>query len=362
MANKDYYEILGVARDADKKTIKRAFLKLARELHPDVSDAPDAEERFKEVNEAYSVLSDDQRRSNYDRFGDPDGPGGFGGGSGYVDFSDIFGGMGMEDIFSSFFGGGRGGGRTTRTAGRDMGISLRITLAEAAAGCTKTIAYDRLAPCDDCDGKGMAEGGSVKTCPTCNGTGHVVTVQRTILGQMQATTPCPDCGGAGQTVDKPCETCDGQGRTPSREKVEIKIPAGIRSGQAVRVEGRGEAGVRGDTSGDLIVTIEISEDQTFERAGDDLYCRVEVDALEAIVGTSVSLEGVLPDDDVKVEVPAGCAYGQRIKVSGMGMPHMGRSDRGDLIAVVDITVPTDLSDDDMETISQIAERRASDAK
>ena len=360
MASKDYYEILGVSKDADKKTIKRAFLKLARELHPDVSDEPDAEERFKEVNEAYSVLSDDQRRANYDRFGDPDGPGGFGGGSGYVDFSDIFGG-GMEDIFSSFFGGGRAsGGRPARTEGRDMGLSLRITLAEAAAGCTKTIAYDRLAPCDDCDGKGTAEGGSVTTCPTCHGSGHVTTVQRTILGQMQATVPCPDCNGAGQSVDKPCETCDGQGRTPNHEKVEIKIPAGIRSGQAVRIRDMGEAGMRGASSGDLIVTVEVADDETFERAGDDLYCRVEVDALDAIVGTSVELDGILDGDKVKVDVPAGCAYGQRITVSGMGMPRMGGSGRGSLVAVVDVVVPSDLSEQDMDTIREIASRRGRD--
>ena len=168
-SSKDYYEILGVDRDADQRTIKRAFLKKAREVHPDVSDDPDAEQKFKEVNEAYSVLSDEQKRANYDRFGTPDGPGG----SGYVDFSDIFGGMGMDDIFSSFFGGGGRsgrGGRTARRRGRDMAISLTISLEEAALGCTKTVTYDRLAPCEDCQGSGLADGAQETTCPRCHGT------------------------------------------------------------------------------------------------------------------------------------------------------------------------------------------------
>ena len=236
---KDYYEVLGVDHDADAKTIKRAFLKLARKLHPDVSDAPDAEERFKEVNEAYTVLSDDQKRANYDRYGDPNGPAGFG--SDYVDVSDIFGGggFGFGDIFDSFFGGQGRGGAQTRTRGRDMGIHLRITLAEAAAGCKKTVSYERLAPCDDCGGTGVAEGGHAKTCDRCHGSGRVVEVQRTIFGQMQSQSTCPVCHGSGKVVDKPCETCEGQGRTPSREKVEVQVPAGIHSGQTLTVEGKG---------------------------------------------------------------------------------------------------------------------------
>ena len=265
----DYYEVLGVDHDADARTIKRAFLKKARTLHPDVNKAPDAEEKFKEVNEAYSVLSDEQKRANYDRYGDPNGPAGFGAGG--VDVSDIFGGFGMDDIFSSFFGGGASGGRAARTAGRDMGITLRVSLAEAASGCTKTIAYDRLAPCDDCNGSGCAEDGHVTTCSRCHGTGRVVTVQRTILGQMQTQSECPACHGTGHTIDHPCETCGGQGRTPNHETVKIDVPAGVHSGQSLRVEGYGEAGVRGDTSGDLIVRIEVVEGDRFQRQGDDLF-------------------------------------------------------------------------------------------
>ena len=361
--SKDYYEVLGVDRDADAKTIKRAFLRKAREVHPDVSDAPDAEERFKEVNEAYSVLSDEQRRANYDRFGDPDGPAGFGGGSGYVDMSDIFGGFGMGDIFSSFFGGGMGGGgRAARTRGRDMGVTLHITLAEAAAGCTKTIAYDRLAPCDDCNGLGVGEGGSVHVCDRCHGTGTVVTVQRTILGSMQTQTTCPDCGGSGQVVDNPCETCGGQGRVPNRERVEVKIPAGARSGMTVTVTDKGEAGVRGERGGDLVVTIAIEPNETFQRQGDDLVCRLDVDALDAILGTTVEMPGILEGEVVTIEVPAGCQHAQPITVAGMGMPSPYGSYRGNLIAVVGIQVPTDLTEEQLVTLREIADERRGEAE
>lgn len=350
MASVDYYEVLGVDKDADAKTIKRAFLKKARELHPDVNKEPDAEERFKEVNEAYSVLSDDEKRSNYDRYGDPNGPAGMG-----VDMSDIFGGFGMDDILSSFFGGGMGGaGRTARTAGRDMGISLRITLEEAAAGCTKTVGYDRLAPCDDCNGTGTTDGGKVVTCPTCHGSGMVYTTQNSFFGRMQVQSPCPDCQGAGQTIDHPCETCNGQGRTPNHEKVKVNVPAGIHSGQSLKVANMGEAGVRGDHSGDLLVRVEIKDHERFERQGDDLYCIENIDALEAICGCAFDIEGILEDETVHVEVPAGTQHGSQIEVEGYGMPRMGSGIRGKLIVVVDVTVPSDLSKDELKQLRKIS--------
>ncbi len=357
---KDYYEVLEVPRDADAKTIKRAFLKKAKKLHPDVATAPDAEEKFKEVNEAYSVLSDDQKRANYDRYGDPDGPAGFGGGgSDYVDISDIFGGGGFSDIFDSFFGGGRGqAGSQARTRGRDMGIRLQISLAEAASGCTKTLSYERLAPCDDCGGTGVSAGGKVCTCERCHGTGRVIEAQRTIFGTMQTQSTCPACHGAGKTVDKPCETCDGQGRTPSREKVEVQIPAGIHSGQTVTVEARGEAGVRGDASGDLVVSVEIRDDERFERQGDDLYCSVKVDSLEAIVGTTVTIDGILDDEKVTIDVPAGCQFGQHVVVERRGMPRMGMIARGNLVAVVQVETPQDLNPKQLLEIAAMVSSRS----
>ena len=356
---RDYYEVLGVGKDADARSIKRAFLKLARELHPDVNQAPDAEERFKEVNEAYSVLSDERKRANYDRFGDAEGPAGFG--SDYVDMSDIFGGgFGFGDIFDSFFGGasGRGGQAQQRTRGRDMAIRLQITLEDAACGCTKTIAYDRLAPCDDCEGKGSADGGAAVTCTHCNGTGRVVETQRTIFGQMQTQTACPECAGTGSVVENPCETCQGQGRTPARETVEVEIPAGVRTGQTITIPGRGEAGLRGDASGDLVVSIEVAPHPRFEQHGDDLYTPVEVDALSAIVGCTIDVEGILPDEIVQVEIPAGCPYGHQVVTPDAGMPRQGKALRGNLISVVAVTTPDDLTDEQLEQVQGIVDARA----
>lgn len=354
---RDYYEVLGVERDADAKTIKRAFLRLARSLHPDVNKEPGAEERFKEVNEAYSVLSDERKRANYDRYGSADGPAGFG--SDFVDMSDIFGGggFGFSDIFDSFFGGGaQASQRAARTRGRDMGITLRISLAEAAAGCTKTVAYDRLAPCDDCGGTGVGEGGSVKTCGRCHGTGRVVEVQRTILGQMQTQGPCPDCGGSGVVVDNPCETCGGQGRAPERETVEVEVPAGVHEGQTLTIAGKGEAGIRGERGGDLVVRVDIVEDETFERHGDDLYCRVTIDAFDAMLGTTVEMDGILEGERVQVEVPEGTQYGERIIVRDHGMPVLGGTGRGSLVAIVEVLIPQDLSRDQIAGLRAVAGR------
>ena len=359
MADKrDYYEVLGVDRNADQRTIKRAFLKKAREVHPDVNKAPDAEERFKEVNEAYSVLSDEQKRANYDRYGDPDGPAGFGGGSGYVDISDIFGGMGMDDIFSSFFGGGAGtrGGRERRRAGRDMAIRLSVTLQEAALGCTKTISYDRLAPCEDCGGKGYGQGAAEKACPTCRGTGFVTTVQRSIFGQVQSSAPCPDCHGEGTVIDHPCEMCDGQGRTPTHERIDIQVPAGVATGRQLRVSGYGEAGYRGAPSGDLIVTIEVRDDERFQRRGDDLACTVDVSMTQAALGCTVDIEGVMPDESVSVQVPAGTQPGATVRVAGKGMPRIGGGGaRGDLVAHIDVTVPRKLNAEQRACLERFAE-------
>ena len=339
--SKDYYEVLGVDRDADQRTIKRAFLKKARTVHPDVSDDPHAEEKFKELNEAYSVLSDEQKRSNFDRYGTPDGPGG----SGYVDFSDIFGGMGVDDIFSSFFGGGRAqsGGRARRRGGRDMAISLSISLEDAALGCTKTVSYDRLAPCEDCHGTGRAEGAEEKQCPRCHGSGYVTTYQRSIFGDIQSTSPCPDCGGEGTIIDHPCDMCDGQGRTPTHEKLDIEIPAGIASGRQLRVRGYGEAGFRGEQSGDLLVTVVVEEHERFQRKGDDLICAVTVSIAQAALGCSISVPGIMPDETITFEIPAGTQYGDTVVAEEFGMPRMDGTTRGRAIAQVRVEVPRKLS-------------------
>ena len=353
---RDYYEVLEVPRDADARTIKRAFLKKARVLHPDVCDEPDAEERFKEVNEAYSVLSDETKRANYDRYGDPNGPMGFSGGD-YVDMGDIFGGF--SDIFDTFFGGGaRGAGtRQQRARGRDMGIRLTITLEEAAEGCTKTVAYDRLAPCDDCGGTGADADGKVVSCDRCHGTGVVSEFQRTIFGQMQSQHTCPECNGTGQRVDHPCETCGGQGRTPSKERVEVQVPAGVRSGQTTRISGKGEAGLRGEASGDLVVSFEVAAHERFERNGDDLYTTVTIDSLEAIMGTTVQIDGILSDERVPVTIPSGCQYGQQILVPGRGMPRQGSPMRGGLVVAVEVVTPTDLTQAQLLDLGRLVTER-----
>lgn len=358
---RDYYEVLGVDKDADQRTIKRAFLKKARTVHPDVSDDPEAEEKFKELNEAYSVLSDEQKRANYDRFGTADGPGM---GSGYVDFNDIFGGMGVDDIFSSFFGGGGGSSARAsqqRRAGRDMAIALTISLEEAARGCTKTISYERLAECEDCKGTGAADGGKVVTCTRCGGSGYVTSVRSSLFGQVQSTSPCPECQGQGNVIDRPCDMCDGQGRTPTHEKLDIEVPAGIASGRQLRVSGYGEAGFRGAASGDLIVSIQVAEHERFTRRQDDLYCDVPVSIAQAALGCTVEVDGILEDEKVNVTVPAGTQYGGLVTVDGYGMPRSGGGgSRGRFVARVIVEVPEKLPAEARELLERYAEAMGDD--
>lgn len=349
-SSKDYYAILGIDRNASESDIQKAFRQKARTLHPDINKAPDAEERFKEVNEAYEVLSDPQKREYYDRFGSVEGYG-----QGGVDMGDIFGGFDMSDLFSSFFSSnGSASGRAVRTDGRDMGATVRISLQEAATGCTKDIAYNRMAPCKTCGGSGCAEGGTDVSCPTCHGTGQVVTTQRTFLGQMQTRSVCPDCGGTGTKIDKPCPDCDGEGRAPDRQHVSVEIPAGVRDGQQVRIAEAGEAGVRGAHTGDLIVTVAVATDKSFQRDGDDLHVRVEVSMTQAALGTLIEIEGILPDETVSVEIPAGCQFDDVVRVKGMGMPHVARSGRGDLLAHVDVTIPKKLNDRQRSLLEELA--------
>ncbi|MBE6469577.1 MAG: molecular chaperone DnaJ [Coriobacteriaceae bacterium] len=352
--SKDYYEVLGVDRDADQRAIKRAFLKKAREVHPDVSDAPDAEERFKEVNEAYSVLSDEQKRAMYDRYGTVDGPAG----GGYVDFSDIFGGMGMDDLFSSFFGGQAGAGRSRRERrrGRDMAISLSVTLEEAAAGCTKTISYDRLAPCETCEGSGLSRGAEERECERCHGTGVVTQVQRSIFGQVQSSAPCPECGGEGSVIDHPCEDCGGEGRVPTHEKLDVKIPAGIATGRQLRISGYGEAGHRGAEAGDLIVSVEVEEHERFQRSRDDLYLSLPISMVQAALGCTLTVDGILEGEQVEVSFPAGTQMGDPVAIDGHGMPRLGGGgSRGRLVVRAQIEIPRELPDKARRLLEQYEE-------
>lgn len=357
---KDLYEILGVSKDASDSEIKKAFRRRARELHPDVNKAADAEDQFKELNEAYDVLSDPNKRAQYDRFGTIPGAagGGYGGGSGYVDFDDLFGGGfgGMGDIFSSFFGGQGGqGGRPARKEGRDMGVGLRITLEEVARGVEKEIVYDRLAPCPDCKGTGLGENGKVVTCPECGGKGRVVSVQRTFLGDMQTATTCKKCNGTGSSIENPCPECEGQGRVPDRQRVTVKVPAGIRDGQQLRVGGFGEAGIQGAQAGDLIVTCRVQPHEFFERDGDDLHGRANVSFIQAILGAEIEIDGIMPDEKVQVRIPEGCQNEQVVRVKGFGMPRLKSDIRGSMYVHVNVVIPEKITKKQRELLEKLAD-------
>ena len=353
MAN-DLYEVLGVDKTASDDEIKKAFRKKARQLHPDVNKDPDAEDRFKELNEAYDVLSDPNKRAQYDRFGTIPGAAGSAGGQGYVDLEDLFGGgFGMGDLFSSFFGGGAGRA-TMRKEGRDMGVGLRITLEDAAAGVHKEIVYDRLAPCPDCEGTGLGENGQEVTCPECNGQGRVVTVQHTFLGDMQAASTCSRCNGSGKIIENPCSECDGQGRVPDRQRLSVDIPVGIKDGQQLRLSGYGEAGVRGAQAGDLIVTCRIEPHEFFERNGDDLHASTAISMVQAALGAEIEIDGIFKDEKVTVTIPEGCQYGQVIRVRGFGMPRFRSESRGDLHVHVEVKIPSRLSKAEREILQQLA--------
>lgn len=362
---KDLYEVLGVSRDANEDEIKKAFRRRARELHPDVNKAPNAEEQFKELNEAYDVLSDPQKRAQYDRFGTVPGAAGGGNpyGGGYVDFEDLFGGGfgGMGDIFSQFFGGAAAGGRATmRKEGRDMGVGLRLTLEEVAAGAKKEIVYDRLAPCPDCEGSGLGPDGREVTCPECNGQGRVVTIQHTFLGDMQTATTCKACGGTGRTIENPCSECEGQGRVPDRQRVTVEVPVGIRDAQQLRLSGFGEAGMHGARAGDLIVTVRIQPHEFFERDGDNLHARANISMVQAALGAEIELDGIFEDEKVTVRIPEGCQNEQVVRVKNCGMPKFRSESRGDMLVHVNVVVPKKVTKRQRELLEQLAEELGED--
>jgi molecular chaperone DnaJ len=350
----DYYKVLDVSKDASEAEVKKAFYRKARELHPDVNKAPDAEERFKELNEAYDVLSDGTKRSQYDRFGKVSGAGGAGGYQ-YVDFEDLFGsGFGMGDIFSQFFGGAAYGRANIRQEGRDMGIGLKLTLEEVASGVKKEIVYDRLAPCATCSGSGVGPGGQTVDCASCHGTGRVVSIQRTFLGDMQTQALCPDCGGTGKTIDVPCPDCEGQGRLPDREHVTIDVPHGIRDGQQLRLSGYGEAGLHGAAAGNLIVTVRIEPHKAFKRDGDHLHINSRISVTQAALGAHVEACGILKGEKILLEVPEGCQNGQIVRVRGKGLPRFRKETRGDLYAHIEVVVPRNLTKRQKEILEEFA--------
>ncbi len=361
MAKRDYYEVLGVGKDAGEGDIKKAYRKLAMKYHPDRNpDDKEAEEKFKEAAEAYEVLSDQEKRSRYDQYGHAgvDGMGHAGGGFGSMDdifsaFGDIFGGGGGGgggSIFDSFFGGGGGGRRGGRA--RNQGASLRVNLSidfkEAAFGCSKTIDVKRNETCEDCTGSGCKAGTKPQTCNTCGGHGQV----RQGQGFFVVQTTCPTCGGNGQTIADPCGSCNGQGMTPKKATIKVKIPAGIEDGDQLRVGGEGEPGPNDGPRGDLYVLLRVKEDPSFERHGNDVVCKVPITYSQAALGAEVevpSLEGKL-----KLKVPAGTQPNEILRMRGQGIPISGNR-RGDQLVVIQLTVPKKTSGKHREVLEQLAE-------
>ena len=353
MAEKrDYYEVLGIGKNATDAEIKSAYRKLAKKYNPDLNPGnKEAEEKFKEVNEANDVLSDPQKRQRYDQFGfagvDPNyaaanggGAGGFGGGFGGVDLGDIFG-----DIFGGGFGGGFGGfggGSSTRTAnaprkGHDIQASVILTFEEAAHGCSKKITINRQDTCPDCGGTGAAKGTSPETCPDCGGRGYVVTQQRTPFGVMQSQQPCSHCGGRGTIIRNPCKTCRGTGKTAARKSLEINIPAGIDDDQNIALRGQGDAGSNGGPAGDVIVHVTVKADPMFERDGYDVTIHVPITFSQAVLGDDVEVPTV--DGRIVQHIPEGTQSGTKFRLRGQGIQYLNGRGRGDQYVIVDVEIP-----------------------
>ena len=345
---RDYYDVLGVSREAGEGEIKKAFRRLARELHPDVNaHDPEAEEKFKQAAEAYEVLSDSDRRRTYDAYGH-DGlrSGGM---------SPNFDGFGsISDLFSAFFGGGpgAGGGRMGAMQGGDIAVSAEIDLAEAATGAQVEVSYELVSRCETCAGNGAKPGTPIRTCTRCGGAGQVQAVSRTAFGQLVRTAVCDVCAGDGRVPEQPCDTCGGNGMVSRRTQLEVDIPAGIADGQRIRITGRGHAGERGGPPGDLYVLVHVRADDRFLRDGDDLVTLVDVPAPLAALGTRIdvpTLEGHVP-----LEIPAGTQPGETITLGGRGMPPLRRGRTGDLRVIVNVTIPRRLSRDQRELLERLA--------
>ncbi len=350
--HRDYYEVLEVSRTATADEIKRAYRLKVRDCHPDTHpNDPDAERKYKEVNEAFSVLGNQEKRQRYDQFGTADDVGGnpFAGGA-----EDIFG-----DFFGSMFGGGFGTGRPrpdAPTRGSDLQMVLSITLEEAASGVSKKITIPRWEPCDHCSGTGSEPGYEPKECPTCHGTGQVRSRVRTIFGDTVSVSTCPTCGGRGKVVEKPCSECGGEGRIHRRREQEIKIQPGVDSGTRLRVPGAGELGANGGAPGDLYIVMEVKDHAVFQRDGLDLHRTVTIPFPLAVMG-GTSTVGTLIDGDADFEIPEGTAPGQTIRIRGKGMPRLRGTGRGDLYLHATVAVPkgSSLSERGAELVKQLAE-------
>jgi molecular chaperone DnaJ len=348
----DYYEVLGVERGATEAELKKAFRRLARELHPDVNKHdPEAEEKFKQAAEAYEVLSDPQRRRTYDAFGHDGLRSG-----GWAPRTQAFGSF--EDVLQSFFGRGDpifgdlfGFGSQGPSAGADLAAEVEVTLAEVLTGATREVSFEAVSECERCHGNGAEPGTPIRTCETCGGAGRVQQVRRTAFGQLVQTSACPTCNGAGKVPETPCEQCGGAGREVRERSWEIEIPPGIESGQRIRIAGAGDAGEPGGSTGDLYVLVRVAEDPRFERRGQDLVSVVHVSATRAMLGGTVQVPTL--DGETEVELPAGAQPGQAIVLPGNGLPALRSAARGDQHVIVDVVVPTELTAEERELAAKL---------
>ena len=344
---RDYYDILGVPRSASDAEVKRAFRKLAQQWHPDINTDPNADDRFKEINEAYQVLSDPQRRQAYDLFGRAGASGdSFGG------FQTGFGGFG--DLFDAFFGAGASGTRRGRPpAGSDLRYDLRISFEESIRGTEKEIEFHSLDRCETCGGSGAEPGTSPTTCPQCNGSGEVRQVRSTMLGQMINVSACPRCRGLGRIVETPCKTCAGEGRVEHKRTLRITVPAGIDEGHQIRLSGEGEAGPRGGAPGNLYVMVHVEPHPSLRRRESELYYDLNVSMTQAALGAKVTVPTA--EGEETIEIKAGTQPGTEIRLRGKGVPHLRRAgSRGDLHVIVDVRVPTRLSKRQRELLEALA--------
>lgn len=363
---RDYYGTLGVAKNASDQELKRAYRKLARELHPDVNPSEDAQQRFGEVTTAYEVLSDPQKRKVVDLGGDPM-DNGAGGGRGGGDPFAGFGGLG--DIMDAFFGGSGGGGRSrgprSRTQpGSDALIRIELSLEECATGVDKEIMVDTAILCDLCRGAGTAKGATTKTCDTCHGQGEIQSVQRSFLGQVMTARPCPVCRGFGEVITDPCRQCSGDGRVRARRNVTAKVPPGVGDGMRIRLSGQGEVGTGGGPAGDLYVEVDEAPHEVFIRKGHELHCNLRIPMTAAALGATVPFETLI-DDEYEIDIEPGTQPNTELVLTGKGMPRLrssGRVDgRGDLHVHVDVVVPTKLEEGEKELLRDLAQRRGEEA-
>ena len=355
---RDYYEVLGVQKGASEPDIKKAYRKLAKENHPDLNPGDkEAEARFMEINEAYEVLSDSDKRARYDQFGfagvDPNYAaqnGGYGGFDGGFDFGDL------GDIFGSFFGGGFGGGTRSRTGpqrGESLRMALTIAFEEAAFGCEKEVSLERVEQCETCGGSGAAPGTSPETCSNCGGTGTVQQRRQTPMGVFATTSPCPRCGGKGKIIPSPCKECGGSGQVRRHKTVMVSIPAGIDNGQIISLRGQGNAGKNGGPAGDLQIVVSVQRHQLFRRDGADVYCDAPITFTQAVLGGELEIPTI--DGKVKYDIPEGTQTGTTFRLRGKGIPNVNGRGRGDQYVTVNIETPRNLNREQKEALRRFSE-------